>query len=1056
MPEPDLENDYVKTRLSTNDEELLQWAKAGEKVKEEEPPKEGEPIELKKKPSGGLFGLLGLLGVEEQRYPLTPAKPGEVEPGLVRPGKDPKLSFVENMVDSLMDPVEWVSLGGAGAWQATKMGKSALFGAIDWASMGIPSMAKGIKGGAKGFIEGLGAKAKEAGTAVEKAMPIKIPKELSEILETTSKVLYEKITETSGQINTLQKNWDKLKKTATRGHISHLEAIEMGKKLIEPSLPKGYVRFYHGGEPGTGSRWVSPDYEYAAGYAAKSDSKVQYIDIPEDSSLLMKAFDDTGTNIKAPYISFEASAELMKNAKIFPKNVISIESIKQMYPGTAMNSEQASALIGTIRPLADESILAAKNFMKSGKPEDLHEALLKFYSLLQVDPKRFGVLAESGRTLSQMNEPISGINQYLNQFSNTFGELSKEGLAPMRLVRMISKFDSPGQLSIMARHTAKAGSPKSYANAILEGWIMGLLSSPKTHLVNFTGNLITTIEGIAERGIASRVAFGAGEHIQKGEATQMMYGLVSSFMDAVRVAGKALKTGVPSSGLTKIEGFSRKAISSEALDIHGGLGRGIDLLGEVTRLPGRALMTGDEFFKTLNYNMLLRAEALRAGKSQGLSGEGLSNFIENFVKNPSDSAILKARDYTNYITFQNDLGKFGQAIQSIAESNPFAKVILPFVRTPANIAKYTFERMPVINLMSGQLRKDIASGGIKRDLALAKVSMGAILTGAFVSLAKMGYITGTGPKDSKLKDEWKQAGWQENSFNIGGKFYSYRRFDPASQFIGAAADFVEFSEDLPPDEVGKYALALSLGFMNNWTSKTYLQNVSTLLEAITNPEDPAVNTVTKQFAGSTVPAIIAGITQAMDHSVREVYSEWDRIKSRVPGLSNSLERKYDLSGKPMIYEGTLGPRLLSPIFKKTYTDDPVWREIVNNEISIGQVPKIIGGARPPSGKIAQESEWHGVELTPKEYSWLSRMAGNEMKVGGKGMWDTLTDLINSPEYKKASTGPHGIRADFIKKVVYDFRRLAIMKLRKEDPELDRILKEKEKSRMETQLGRPLK
>ena len=967
MPEPDLENDYVKTRLSTNDEELLQWAKAGEKVKEEEPPKEGEPIELKKKPSGGLFGFLGLLGVEEQRYPLTPAKPGEVEPGLVRPGKDPKLSFVENMVDSLMDPVEWVSLGGAGAWQATKMGKSALFGAIDWASMGIPSMAKGIKGGAKGFIEGLGAKAKEAGTAVEKAMPIKIPKELSEILETTSKVLYEKITETSGQINTLQKNWDKLKKTATRGHISHEQAIEEGKKLG-----------------------------------------------------------------------------------------MTIEDIQKMYPGTPMTAEQASALITTIRPIADESIFAAKNFMKSGKPEDLHEALLKFYSLLQVDPKRFGVLAESGRTLSQMNEPISGINQYLNQFSNTFGELSKEGLDPMRLVRMISKFDSPGQLSIMARHTAKAGSPKSYANAILEGWIMGLLSSPKTHLVNFTGNLITTIEGIAERGIASRVAFGAGQHIEKGEATEMMYGLVNGFMDAVRVAGKALKTGVPSSGLTKIEGFSRKAISSEALDIHGGLGRGIDLLGEVTRLPGRALMTGDEFFKTLNYNMLLRAEALRAGKSQGLSGEGLSNFIENFVKNPSDSAILKARDYTNYITFQNDLGKFGQAIQSIAESNPFAKVILPFVRTPANIAKYTFERMPVINLMSGQLRKDIASGGIKRDLALAKVSMGAILTGAFVSLAKMGYITGTGPKDSKLKDEWKQAGWQENSFNIGGKFYSYRRFDPASQFIGAAADFVEFSEDLPPDEVGKYALALSLGFMNNWTSKTYLQNVSTLLEAITNPEDPAVNTVTKQFAGSTVPAIIVGITQAMDHSVREVYSEWDRIKSRVPGLSNSLERKYDLSGKPMIYEGTLGPRLLSPIFKKTYTDDPVWREIVNNEISIGQVPKIIGGARPPSGKIAQESEWHGVELTPKEYSWLSRMAGNEMKVGGKGMWDTLTDLINSPEYKKASTGPHGIRADFIKKVVYDFRRLAIMKLRKEDPELDRILKEKEKSRMETQLGRPLK
>ena len=75
------------------------------------------------------------------------------------------------------------------------------------------------------------------------------------------------------------------------------------------------VRFYHGGIPGDGSRWVTPDIKYAQGYADKSGGIIQYIDVPENSPLLQKSFDDTGTSMTAPYVHFEASAEMMKKAK---------------------------------------------------------------------------------------------------------------------------------------------------------------------------------------------------------------------------------------------------------------------------------------------------------------------------------------------------------------------------------------------------------------------------------------------------------------------------------------------------------------------------------------------------------------------------------------------------------------------------------------------------------------------------------------------------------------------------------------------------------------------
>lgn len=87
-------------------------------------------------------------------------------------------------------------------------------------------------------------------------------------------------------------------------------------QVIQPAAPKT-VTMYHGGEPGEGSpMWVTPDLEYARGYARKSGSPVYSLEVPENHPLLRKAFDDSGTNMKAPYTAFEAPPELAKNRKL--------------------------------------------------------------------------------------------------------------------------------------------------------------------------------------------------------------------------------------------------------------------------------------------------------------------------------------------------------------------------------------------------------------------------------------------------------------------------------------------------------------------------------------------------------------------------------------------------------------------------------------------------------------------------------------------------------------------------------------------------------------------
>lgn len=78
------------------------------------------------------------------------------------------------------------------------------------------------------------------------------------------------------------------------------------------------VRLYHGGQPesreGGGGRWVTPDENYARDWAGET-GQVYYVDVPKDSPLLKKSYEDAGTDQIAPPVAFEAPEEIAKKLK---------------------------------------------------------------------------------------------------------------------------------------------------------------------------------------------------------------------------------------------------------------------------------------------------------------------------------------------------------------------------------------------------------------------------------------------------------------------------------------------------------------------------------------------------------------------------------------------------------------------------------------------------------------------------------------------------------------------------------------------------------------------
>jgi hypothetical protein len=550
------------------------------------------------------------------------------------------------------------------------------------------------------------------------------------------------------------------------------------------------------------------------------------------------------------------------------------------------------------------------------------------------------------------------------------------------------------------------------SDVLLELWINGLLSGPSTHAVNFIGNSMVSLWAIPERALASRL----GRSVHKGEATAMMFGMMHSTMDAWKLAARAFKEGRPVSGLQKVETRFRKAISAETFGMEGGVWASwIDYMGEAIRLPGRFLLAGDEFAKTINSRMQAYALAYREGLGQGLKGKKFAGYVKANLDNMPSKIKEGADEFAAVQTFTNELGGFGKALSGVAESSGFARIIMPFVKTPINIFKWTTERLPGINLFYKEVRADIAAGGVRRDMALAKMATGGMTMAMFATLAASGHITGRGPKNKVLKQAWESDGRREYSFYVPvlDQWISYKRTDPVGMMMGLAADYVTICQQADPETYAEWAETLAAagvaGLSRNLASKTYMKGIADAAEAITSEEPDKVKKWLRNFTGSFVPAL----------------------------LSKEVPPRRNIFGEIQHYTGALGPDWISPFYASDKKDpDPVMKEINKNETEVMMPPWSI----------------NGIKIDSKQRDkWIVLM--NEVKSEyGLTMKEQLKDLINSEEYKEATEGPDGMQSEMIKKVIYTYKNIAYHQLRKDDLELDKKLREQEVEDLQAKFG----
>lgn len=754
---------------------------------------------------------------------------------------------------------------------------------------------------------------------------------------------------------------------------------------------------------------------------------------------------------------------------------LSDEWLATRYPGTAYNEAELAA----IREILVQEGVKLRQLAQAYNREPGNEALERefihqFATYAALDPLFIGAKTEAGRSLSFLNDLKDTANVFTSRLS---GILTKTTAVrnPKRAAELIAAMPSLDGLATFVRHATAPGLGEMFT----EAWINGLLSQPITHTTNLISGALNLLTSIPERAAAS--LFHSTEGVARGEATALVRGYLDAVGRAWVAAARAFREDRPLLGRAKLETRSQ-AITAENVNLlleraglaplQGAWVKGIDYLGTAARVPSRLILAGDEFVKWVAYEGELSAlawrAALREGEAQGLKGKDLWAFTrdrhQRLLADPTTREAFheEATQFANYLTFAKELGEAGQAIQQVA-ATPLGRVVLPFVRTPINIAKYAGERTPFA-LLARTFWRDIQAGGATRDLALARLGLGSGTMALIGTLAASGVITGFGPQEKETRQIWTTDGRRPYSVNVtalarlmrgddpspqtGDTWVAYNRIDPLGMLIGLAADYTDILLQLEDPTVrDELATRLTLVASHVLASKTYVKGLADWLLALTDPEHYGEK-LQESFARTLVTAVpvvgpAAKLAQRItDPVLRDADGALNAIKATLPGYSKDLPPRINYWGETVYREGWMLESALSPLYRSTHTKDPVVEKLVEANVHLTQPRDTLGN----------------LKLTPQQYEFLLRRFGDVKGPGGRTLYEQYQHLLNllwdrtPPALRR---DPESLLHLALKEAESAYKKLARAELLKQYPELRSALLEDYKSRAAKRRPQPV-
>lgn len=519
--------------------------------------------------------------------------------------------------------------------------------------------------------------------------------------------------------------------------------------------------------------------------------------------------------------------------------------------------------------------------------------------------------------------------------------------------------------------------PTSIKDKAFAIWRAGLLTGPRTVAKILTSHGVQlpleAIKDIPAAGIDRAISHITGRR---------------SLALTRKGVGSGLKEGAQA-GFGK-NGYLRTGIDvqpgSNSVEFHNETNFGNSPIGKVgnayTNGIGRLHGSLYKPFYGAVYKNSLSSQALAAAKTAGIKGSERAAFVKSFVTNPSHEAMDIAKNDAEHATFQQEtaLGKGASQIQKIPV---VGRYIAPFTRIPSAIASDLVDYSPagiIKTVVKGIQSARKGEGWSVADQRNFVQGLGRGITGSAALvpgyfLYKKGMLTLSYPSDDPNEQKiWATEGKTENSVLIGGKWRALGSLGPLGAVLSLGGG------------IASGGLVQGAGqAVKSLEDQPY---VSGLTQAASALQDPGryLSSLEKQYAGSLVPTAVAQTASVSDKLARQANTPIDTVKSKIPGLRESLAPKKNAFGQNIPNGETGVGAAIDPFYSSTnLKTDSTLKELQRlNNVGQGTMPSVQNA----------KNTFDGVKtnLTKSQAQQLSAQVGQAVKP----LWDKT---IASPEYK---------------------------------------------------------
>lgn len=534
----------------------------------------------------------------------------------------------------------------------------------------------------------------------------------------------------------------------------------------------------------------------------------------------------------------------------------------------------------------------------------------------------------------------------------------------------------------------------SVSDKVNEWRYLSMLGNPKTHIRNIVANVaMTTTKRIKETLNASMQDLLIRDPSKKTatlkKATQEVKDLSKIAYEETFEVNKGNKYNEKNEIESKKKVFNNKIIEN------------------FRKLNAKALDLEDQAFKKIEFERAF---------SNYLAAQNIKT-TQDINNNPKiiQQAKAFALEESKIATFQQE-NEFANWINKLDRKGPIAKVVrgavIPFTRTPLNIAKTGLEYAPGTGLLTTIADVKKAPDNMKGNVAINGISKqitGTSLAMLGYALAKSGILKSTEDDDKEGKFKKDQGLSMDFSIKIGDKFYDLSWLSPSSMplFVGASM----FEQLEKKDKIdGNVIMEGIANTLDPLSEMSCISSFTDVLQSFQRGSSKMISQMgqktAQNYISQFVPTVSSQFARLFDTKKRTTNADktsgftWGQETQRqlmykIPGLRNLLPEQTDYFGETKKEEQNILIRgleaFLSPANSKKDISNKEAKELIKVYDETGD-----NDVLPSSLNKYLKYDGEKLNMTTKEWNQYKKDFGTTLK-------ESLKETMATDEYKNANS-----------------------------------------------------